>query len=76
MFPGYFFTYDSLPAIGFASGECRAGSGEAGGPESLCLSSRRKKPVAHFFDLVGNFWIDREKNERILKDVVKIRDKL
>ena len=29
----------------------------------------------NFFDLVGNFHIDRKESEGILKDVVKIRDK-
>jgi hypothetical protein len=29
----------------------------------------------HFFDLIGNFQIDWKESERILKDVVKIRDK-
>ena len=29
----------------------------------------------HFFDLVGNFQIDWKESERILKDVVKIKDK-
>ena len=37
---------------------------------------RKEKSLhLHFFDLIGNFQIDRQESERILKDVVKIRDK-
>ena len=39
------------------------------------LHREEKSLWLNFFDLVGNFWTDREESEGILKDVVKIRDK-
>ncbi len=40
------------------------------------IFSREEKSLhLHFFDLVGNFHIDRKESGRILKDVIKIRDK-
>jgi len=40
------------------------------------IFNREEKSLhLHFFDLVGNFQIDWKESERILKDVVKIKDK-
>jgi hypothetical protein len=38
----------------------------------LSFIEKKRACGSIFFDLAGNFWIDREKNERILKDVKRI----
>jgi hypothetical protein len=59
-----------------ASPQANAGRAQArlAGRAGIALSFIEKKKAcgSFFFDLVGNFWIDREKNERILKDVKRI----
>jgi len=41
------------------------------------IFNRKEKNLhLNFFDLVGNFKINRKESERILKDVTEIKDKL